>query len=154
VRIRRHHVLHSFVSIALLAQLGFASAFVIDATQTNNLYDALNARHVTVTGQVLGCAVVQTRYSTPVCRVEYRYEDSEFSALVSPSGSMAYVVDPEDTSIRMSKVSFDGGPEATTVDLVLAIVLFAGAATTATLHLFHLRRRSSRRRSRMESPYR
>jgi hypothetical protein len=143
VRLRRHHVLHSFASIAVLAQLGFAAAFTIDASQTNNVYDALRARHVTVTGHVQGCAIVPTRTSTSVCRVDYRYKTSAFSALVSPSGSMAYVVDPQDTSVRMSKLSFDGGPEATTVDLVLAILLFAGAATTATLHLAHLRRRRS-----------
>jgi hypothetical protein len=147
VRIRRRHVLHSLVSVVVLVQLGFAAAFVFDATQTNNVYDALAARYVTVSGRVQGCALLaggrSAGYYAHVCRVDYHYKGTGFSALVPFPGSMTYVVDPQDASIRMSKVSFDGGPETTTVDLVLATVLFVGATATTTVHVARLRRRRS-----------
>ncbi len=52
MRIGRRHVVHVSVLVAVLVQLGFASAFLVDAAQTNRTYDALAARHVALTGRV------------------------------------------------------------------------------------------------------
>ncbi len=147
VRIRRRHLLHSAVSVAVLVQLGFAAAFLIDAAGTSRTYDALAARHVSLNGRVRGCASIGTaRYSARMCRVDYHYRATTFSALVPSGQSTTVLVDPSDTSIRMTKTNYDGRLGETTVDLVLASVLLVGATSMTAVHVLHVRRRRARGR--------
>jgi hypothetical protein len=151
VPIRRRHVLHSSVAIVVLVQLGFASALLFDAAGTNRSYDALQASHVALTGQVRGCAFVPrgsrggyVGSSGRVCRVGYTYRGQTFSEYIAAGRSTVVFVDPQDSSIRMTKVDFDGGPEATTTDVVIAALLILGAIAVSTVHLAHIRRRQRR----------
>jgi hypothetical protein len=147
MRIGHRHVLHGSVLIAVLVQLGFATAFLVDAAQTNRTYDALAAHHVALTGRVLGCAAVTTLRGsgTRFCRVGYRYHDREFTAVIPARQTTTLYVDPGDTSVRMNKSSFDKGPEERDGDLVLAGLLLGGAALVTVVHVAHLRRRHARR---------
>jgi hypothetical protein len=147
MRVTRRHVFHSTVSILILVQLGFAGAFLYDAHQTNRTYDLLADHRVLVKGLNRGCFEIGGGQRGPlarVCHVTYNYQGTQFSLIMPPKQSTDAYVDPQDPSIRMTKVSFDGGPERTTVDLVLALLLMVGAITMATAHLAHLRRRRSR----------
>jgi hypothetical protein len=143
------------VVVAVVVQLGFAVAFLVDADQTNRVYDALAGHRVAITGQVRGCAeVVTTRGGgTRFCRVGYDYQGQQFSALL-PSGQTTTVyVDPDDPSMRMNKVAFDKGSEETTGDLVLAGVLVLGAISVTAVHVVHLRRgRATSMRVRSDDP--
>jgi hypothetical protein len=145
--IRRRHLLHSAVSIVVLVQLGFAAAFLADATQTNRTYHALAARHVAVNGHVQGCAWIggQRGVLDHMCRVDYSFRGAEFSALIPYGQPSTYFVDPQNVSVRMSKVHFEGGPEETTFDIVFALLLVAGASVVTTVHLVHLRRKRGAR---------
>ncbi|HEY7947442.1 MAG TPA: hypothetical protein VID75_07190 [Acidimicrobiales bacterium] len=143
LRIRRRHLLHSAVSVAVLVQLGFAAAFLVDAAVTNATYDAPAARHVSLNGRVQGCAPygAPRRTIARMCTVDYHYNGATFTTLIALGRSTTVFVDPRDTSKRMTEVDFDGRLEETTVDLVLASVLLVGATTTTTIHLLHIRRR-------------
>jgi hypothetical protein len=138
-------VLHVGVLIAVLLQLGFAAAFLVDASQTNRAYDALSAHRVPVSAHTLGCAFVGSvgrsgHYAGHVCRVGYTYQGQQFTAYIPYGQDETFYVDPNDTSLRMSKTSFDKGPEETTGDLVIAALLLSGAVTVTVLHQIHLRR--------------
>jgi hypothetical protein len=151
--IRRRHLLHSAVSIVVLVQLGLAAAFLVDATQTNRTYQALAARHVAVNGHVRGCAWMASQRSVlaHLCRIDYSFRGSDFSALIPYGQASTFFVDPQNVSVRMSKVHFEGGPEETTFDTVFALVLVAGASVVTTVHLVHLRRRRGARTAPAES---
>jgi hypothetical protein len=147
MRIGRRHVVHVSVLVAVVVQLGFASAFLVDAAQTNRTYDALAAHHVALAGRVRGCASVPTvrGFGSRFCRVGYRYDDQQFTAVIPAGKTTTLYVDPNDTSLRMNESSFDKGPEETDGDLVLAGLLLAGAVLVTVVHVVHLRRRHARR---------
>jgi hypothetical protein len=137
------------VVVAVLLQLGFAAAFLLDASQTNRTYDALSAHRVTVTAHTLGCAFVGSvgrsgNYSGHVCRVGFGYQGQQFTAYIPFGQNETFYVDPVDTSMRMSKASFDKGPEETTGDIVIAALLLAGAVIVTVLHQRHIRRPARR----------
>jgi hypothetical protein len=153
MRVGRRHVLHASVVIAVLVQLGFASAFLADASQTNRSYDALVAHRVPVTAHILGCASLGTtsrslRNPARICRVSYSYQGASFTAFLPYGQPTTFFVDPNDTGMRMSEVSFDKGPEETTGDIVIAGLLFFGALSVTVVHLLHLRRRKTARQAR------
>jgi hypothetical protein len=148
--IGRRHVWHGTVLLIVLVQLGFPVGFLVDAFLTNRTYDTLTTDRIAVAGRIQGCAFAgESRSDAPlahVCRVDYDDHGSAFS-VVMPFGERTTVyVDPQNTSIRMTEVPFDGGPEETTVDIVLATLLLGGAVIVSTVHLIHLRRRQRRRR--------
>jgi len=133
------------VVIAVLLQLGFAAAFLVDARQTNRTYDALSAHRVAVAAHMLGCAFVgrvgsSGSYTGHVCRVGYSYRGQPFTAYIPYGQNETFYLDPLDTSLRMSKVSFEKGPEETTGDIVIATLLLSGAFVVAVLHQLHIRR--------------
>ena len=135
--------------IAVLLQLGFAAAFLVDASQTNRTYDALSAHRVTVSAHTLGCAFVgrvgsSGSYTGHVCRVGYSYQGQQFTAYIPYGQDETFYVDPVDTSLRMSKTSFDKGPEETTGDIVIAALLLSGAVIVTVLHQVHMRRSARR----------
>lgn len=144
-------MLHSTVVIVVLVQLGFASALLFDAAGTNRSYDALRSSRVALAGQVRGCTFV-TRAGRGiggsygrVCRVGYTYHGATFSEYIAAGRTTTVFVDPQNASIRMTKVDFDGGPEATTVDVVLGTLLVLGAVTVSAVHVAHIRRHRRRR---------
>ena len=98
--IRRHHVLHTGVIVAVLLQLGFAAVFLVDAVTANATYDALAAHHVTVPTQVEGCSsVTYGRYSSyghRMCYVDATYRGYQFSVYIPASQSCVFYVDPAD----------------------------------------------------------
>jgi hypothetical protein len=133
------------VVVAVLLQLGFAAAFLVDAGQTNRTYDALSAHRVAVAAHTLGCAFVGSvgrsgNYSGHVCQVGFSYRDQQFTAYIPYGQNETFYVDPLDSSVRMSEVSFDKGPEETTGDIVIAALLVAGAVMVTVLHQIHIRR--------------
>jgi len=137
------------VIVAVLLQLGFAAAFLVDASQTNRTYDALSAHRVTAPAHTIGCAFVGTvgrsgNYSGHVCQVGYSYRGQQFTAYIPYGQDETFYVDPIDTSLRMSKVSFDKGPEETTGDMVIAAWLLSGAVIVTVLHQLHIRRSARR----------
>jgi hypothetical protein len=150
VRVRKHHVIFGGAAIAVIVQLAFAGGFLVDAAQTNGPYDALSAHRVPVTGRILGCAYAggYTRGfpSGHVCRLAYDYKDHTFTMLLAYGANRTAYVDPENPSIRMSKVDFDGGPSEIVFDLVIASSLLAGAILVAVLHETHRVRRRKRAR--------
>jgi hypothetical protein len=88
-----------------------------------------------------------------MCRVDYRFRGSDFSALIPYGQSSTFFVDPGNVAVRMSKVHCDGGPEETTFDTVLAMVLLAGASMVTTVHVVRLRRlRTTRTLTAADSP--
>ncbi len=143
MEVRRPHVVHGFVVLAVLIQLGFAIAFIVDAAETNSAYDAISSDHVVVHGHSLGCATFATgtlrSYRTTLCRVDYRYADQTFSSVIPYGETMTFYIDPRDTSYRMDQVTFDKGPEATAGDLAFASVAGFGALAVTVVHLEHLR---------------
>lgn len=145
MRVRRRHVLHIGVVLAVLPQLGFATAFLVDAHETNKTYDALAGHRVTLTAHTLGCAFVgrparTLTYTGHICRVSYSYQGQEFISYIPFGQTETFYVDPLNTALRMNKVSFDKGPEETTGDIVIAVLLLLGALIVTTLHQIHLRR--------------
>jgi hypothetical protein len=146
----RRHVLHSRVVIIVLVQLGFAATLLFDAAGTNRSYDALQANHVALKGQVRGCTFTTKSRNAygRVCRAFYSYRGTTFSEYIGANQSTTAFVDPQNASIRMTKVDFDGGPEATTTDVVIGALLILGAVTVSAVHLAHIRRR----RRRLEGP--
>jgi hypothetical protein len=146
MRVRRRHVLHVGVILAVVLQLAFAGAFLADASQTNRAYDALAAHRVTVTARTVGCVFVGSisrsgNYSGHVCRVAYSYQGQQFSAVIGFNQTRTFYVDPLDTALRMNMASFDNGPDETTGDLIIAALLLFGALTVTVLHQIHVRRR-------------
>jgi hypothetical protein len=75
VALKRRHVFHGVVWLVALVFLGLAAAFVIDATQTNNTYDALAAHRATITARSRVCLL-------GICRVNYDYRGTRFSAVM------------------------------------------------------------------------
>jgi hypothetical protein len=150
MRIGRRHVVNGFVVLAVLVQLGFAIAFLVDAAETNTTYDALAAHRVAVRGQTVGCVVVvtgrQQNYSSRLCRVDYRYGGHTFTAVTPYGQTTTFFVDPLNTSYRMNEVNFEKGPEATIGDVVFASVSVFGALAVTAVHLDHLRTRRVGRR--------
>jgi hypothetical protein len=140
-------VLHSSVLIVVLVQLGFAAALLFDAAGTNRSYDALQASHVALRGQVRACTFNTGRTNAygRVCRVFYSYRGTTFSEYIGANRPTTVFVDPQNASIRMTKVDFDGGPEATTTDVVIGALLILGAVTVSAVHLAHIQRRRRRR---------
>jgi hypothetical protein len=142
-------VLHVGVVLAVVLQVGFAAAFLVDARQTNRTYDALAAHHVTITATVLGCAFAGRNrfggYTGHICRVGYDYQGQHFTAYIPFGQTPTFYIDPRDTSLRMSRVSFEKGPEETIGDIAIAAVLVVGAVAVTVFHLVHTHRRSRRR---------
>ena len=148
--ITRRHVLHSSVALVVVVLVGLAIGFLVDASQTNRTYDALAAHHVTVAARQVGCAYTgrttnsNQNSSVLMCRVSYGYKGQSFSNLVPYQKHYAFLVDPQNTTFRMSSVTFAGGPEAIIGDLVFAILCLVGAGLVTTVHLVHQRRRHRR----------
>ncbi len=132
-------MVHTSVLVAVLVQLGFAAAFLVDASQTNRVYDALATHRVAITGHVRGCADVVTRggFGTRFCQVGYTYQGRQFDALLPARQSTTFYVDPDDDSLRMSKVTFETGPQETNGDFVLAGLLVLGATLVTVIHRAH-----------------
>jgi len=145
VRIRRPHVLHGFVVLAVLVQLGFAAAFLVDAAETNTTYDALANHRVAVHGQQVACSAIvggRLRYVMAViCRVDYTYAGVSYTAEIPRGEPATFYVDPVNTAYRMNEVSFEKGPTETVGDLVIASLLVFGALAVTIVHLEHLRAR-------------
>ncbi len=75
MRFGRRHAIHGFVWVAVLIQLGFAIAFLVDAAETNSTYDALASHRIAVRGHSVGCVTVVTGRNLigrRLCRVDYR----------------------------------------------------------------------------------
>ena len=132
---------------AVLIQLAFAIAFLVDAAETNRTYDALSSHRVAVRGHSVGCVVIVTgRYAgsyARVCRIDYQYSGQAFTAVIPYGETTTFFVDPQNTSYRMNEVNFEKGPETTVGDLVFASVLGFGALALTIVHLEHLRDRRS-----------
>jgi len=145
MRIGRRHAVHAFVVLAVLIQLGFAAAFLVDAAETNRTYDALAGHRVAVQGHSVGCVVIVNGRSptrnTRICRVDYRYSGRAFTAVIPSGETTTFFVDPLDTSYRMNKANFENGPVATAGDLVFASVAAFGALAVTVVHLEHLHTR-------------
>ncbi len=145
-------MVHGFVVLAVLVQLGFALAFLVDAARTNTTYDALSSHRVAVQAQVTGCFTVVTgrmsTYSARLCRVRYQYAGTVFTAYVPNGETMTFYVDPRNTSYRMNAVNFEKGPEATIGDEVFAAVCGFGALAVTLVHVEHLRARRAARKVR------
>jgi len=158
VKIRLIHVLHSTVVLAVLVQLGFAAAFLVDKHSSDHAYSQLAANHVRVPAQVQSCGRVTTAYrggtSQLSCRVTYSYAGKQYYAVIPEAQPKAFYVDPQDPSNRMNVGYFEGGPTAHTADTVFASLLIFGAALVTGVHLLHLRRRRRwrGRRSRRAAP--
>lgn len=150
MRIGRHHVVHGFVIAVVLIQLGFATAFLVDAAETNTAYDALVNHRVAVQGHSVGCVVIATgRYqmtTARICRIDYRYSGHAFTAVIPYGQTETFLVDPLNTTYRMNEVNFERGPEATVGDIVFASVSVFGALAVTGVHLEHLRQKRSHRR--------
>jgi hypothetical protein len=150
MHVGRHHVVHGFVVIVVLIQLGFAIAFLVDAAETNTTYDALANHRVAVQGRTVGCAVIVTgrsqNYTARLCRIDYRYSGHSFTAVIPYGQTATFFIDPLNTSYRMNEVNFEKGPEATVGDLVFASVSFFGALAVTVVHLEHLHQRRSSHR--------
>jgi len=142
-------VVHGFVVFAVLIQLGFAIAFLVDAAETNRTYDALSSHRAAVRGHSVGCVVIVTgrlsNITTRICRIDYQYSGQAFTAVIPYGETTTFFVDPQNTSYRMNEVNFEKGPEATVGDLVFASVLGFGALAVTIVHLEHLRERRSSR---------
>jgi hypothetical protein len=142
-------VVHWFVVIVVLIQLGFAVAFFVDAAETNRTYDALALHRVAVRGHSVGCVViVRGRFSTngaQICRIDYSYSGQDFTAVIPSGETTTFFVDPLNTSYRMNEVNFEKGPTATVGDLVFASVAVLGALAVTAVHLEHQREQRSRR---------
>ena len=145
VRARGPGVLHGFVAVVVVIQLGFATAFLVDAARTNATYEALVADHATVEGRIVGCFVVGTSRTglsaARVCRAQYSYGGVTYSAEIPAGQTTMFVVDPRNAADRMDVADFDKGPEETTGDVALAAGLLASAAAVVVVHVAHLRRR-------------
>ena len=141
----RRHVVDGFVVLVVLIQLGFAVAFLVDAAETNNTYDALAGHRVAVHGHSVGCFVITTgRYqtnTTQICRVDYRYAGRTFTAVIPYGETTTFFVDPRNLSYRMNEANFEDGPAATTGDLAFASVALLGALAVTAVHLGHLHQR-------------
>jgi hypothetical protein len=152
VRAGHVKILHSFVAVVVLVEVGFAAAFLVDALRTNAVYDALVADHATVDGRIVGCFVLgQGRTGLPtgrVCRADYSYGGVTYNAEIPAGQTTLFVVDPRNAADRMNVADFDKGPEETTGDLVFAGGLLAGAVAVVVVHGLHLRHRPSTRRLR------
>ena len=146
--VQRHHIVLSGAVIAMVVMLGFAAAFIADASKTSRTYDALAAHRVRLAGRQLGCAAMSTTRrlgNTVLCRVAYDYRGVSFTEVVGRGQPEDAYVDPAQPTMHMTAVDFDGGPEESTGDLVLAGLLFAGAVAIGIGHELHRHRR--RRRS-------
>jgi hypothetical protein len=139
----------SGAAIAIVVMLGFATAFIVDAADTNRTYDALATHRVQLPGHVLGCSLFRSSRgaSNRLCRIGYDFRGYSFTEVIGSNLSDAAYVDPGNPALHMSKVDFDGGPEERTVDLTFAGLLFAGAFGVGILHELHRRRRRIRLRS-------
>jgi hypothetical protein len=148
MKLRKHHVVLSTALVLVVVQLGLAGAFLADAAQTNDAYDALASHRVSVPGQLLGCFFPTRRMSSHVCQFDYDYQGSSFSFLLPDGARSTAYVDPIDPSIRMPAINFQGGPTAIVGDLVIASCLIVGAILVAVLHAVHRRRKNSRNATR------
>jgi hypothetical protein len=151
----RRGALHVGVLLAVLLQLGFASAFFADAANTNRIYSALSAHRVSVNAQTVGCfAIASTRTTggsyAQVCRVTYEYDEMTFSAVIPYRETRTFYIDPLDTSMHMNKAIYESSSTAKTGDIVIGSLLLLGAGLVTTLHQLHMHR-SRRRRARSES---
>lgn len=146
VKLRVSHIVHSVVVLVVLVQLGFASAFLVDAIETSGPYDALAAHRVPVTAHLVGCFPVTNRYSyvSLTCRVTYKYDGQQFQAWIPRTEGMVFYVDPLDTSYRMNHTVFVNATTNIDGDRALAIALFIGAALVTVVHQFHLYKRRQR----------
>jgi len=142
-------MVHWFVVFVVLIQLGFAVAFLVDATETNRTYDALALQRVAVRGHSVGCVFIVTgRYSTnnaQICRIDYSYSGQEFTAVIPYGETTTFLVDPLNTSYRMNEANFEKGPTTTVGDRVFASVALFGALAVTAVHLEHLREQRARR---------
>lgn len=156
MKLRRVHVSHSAVVLAVIVLVGFAAAFLADAAMTNDTYDALAAHHVAVTAQTIKCFYRPrpSRGSSVgppnLCQVRYSVKGHTFYAAIAATAPKVFYVDPSDPGHRMNQLAFAKGPLEVTGDIVIAILLLSGAAAVTTVHQIHLRRRrravSGRRR--------
>jgi hypothetical protein len=149
MRVGRRRVVHWFVVLVVLIQLGFAVAFLVDAAETNRTYDALASHRVAVHGHSVGCVLIVTgRFATnnaQICRVDYSYSGQDFTAVIPYGETTTFLVDPLNTSYRMNEANFEKGPTTTVGDLVFASVAVFGALAVTAVHLEHLREMRSRR---------
>jgi Na+/proline symporter len=146
MRLSRRHAVHGFVWIAVLIQLGFAIAFLVDAAETNSTYDVLASHRVAVRAHSVGCATIMTGrnlFGRRLCRVDYAYSGETFTAVIPFGETATFFVDPQNTSYRMNEVNFEKGPQAITGDLVFVFVLLFGALAVTIVHLEHLRDKRS-----------
>lgn len=136
--------------IAIGVMLGFAAAFLTDASNTNRAYDALLTHRVALSGHELGCAWVASDRTSQaptvqLCRFASTYHDHFLSWVVGAGVPHVLYVDPNDTAVHMTQATFNNGPVETTGDIVIGALLVAGATYVAVLHELH--RRHRRRRS-------
>jgi hypothetical protein len=80
-----------------------------------------------------------------ICEVGYSYRGEQFTAYIPFAQSGTFYVDPDNPAMRMGEVAFDKGPEETTGDIVIAVLLVLGAVIVTAVHQVHLRRRSRHR---------
>lgn len=152
MKVRPRHVLHVGVVIAVLAQLAFAAAFLVDSALTNRAYDDLAAHRIAVTSRLVGCIYLGPSRTSgasfgEICRVVYHYRDQDFSAVINIAQPKIFYIDPLDTSVRMNKATFDNGPTESTGDIVFAVLLLLGAVLVTLIHQVHLRQQRTKQRS-------
>jgi hypothetical protein len=145
--IQRHHVILTSAWLVVVVFAGLGIAFMVTASQTNRTYNALTAHHVTVSARVQGCAYAggtsnsnQTPYHL-MCRVDYGYKGLRFNNLVPAQQHYVFLVDPENTSVRMSETNFKRGPEAIAGSITFGIVFLVLAVGVAIVHLRYIARR-------------
>ena len=96
--------------------LGFATAFIVDAANTNRKYDALSAHRVRLSGHELGCSSTGSGSRcgvTRLCRIA-NFRGYRFTELIRYALPHAAYVDPGNPALPMTEVDFDGGPEERT----------------------------------------
>jgi hypothetical protein len=149
VRIRRRHVIHSLVLVAVLTQLSFAGLFLADLASTSATYNTLVVHRVPVTAQLFRCFNVTTvpeKFTYDNCYVNYKYRGEEFHAWIDQSWSLVFYVDPYNSSIRMNKSTFDSATENIDSDTLFVVLLLLGAILTAAAHQIQMYRLRKERR--------
>jgi hypothetical protein len=131
-------VIHSLVVLLVLTQLSFAGLFLWDLKQTSDVYNALVAHRVAVTGHLVGCFNI---YQPDNCYVTYKYDGQKYSAWIEKNYGVRFYVDPRNTSYRMNKAIYDGADENIYGDAVIASLLLSGALLMTASQQYHLYRR-------------
>jgi hypothetical protein len=145
VKVRAIHVIHSVALLAVVTQLVFAGLFLADTLQTSANYDALSAHRVPVEAHRMICfGLSATKVSAGYfinCFVTYQFRDQHFHAVIGYNWSLTFYVDPDNTTIRMAKTTYDNATVNINTDIAFAVLLLLGAALVTILHQLHLHRR-------------